>query len=1103
MNVDRRNLPKLRTRAGGRVGTRAGGRAAKDPLATQAFFPRFIGTILCAYALMALVLSISSAARVHVRQMLVVMDNVFLPVPVPSVAWSAALLVLGVGLYKAKRAAWVVAVAALLILNVSNVLLLCLPQYFDPVPQWAHSLFVTGMGVQFLLLLLMLRQRRDFFTHTVKGAILGAFLTWLVGTVAVFLIALVLVHVFHGNLSAETRTLWSLNHSAGFSLFNHAHVAGTPPKVVSFLVSALAAVVLLLAGLFLLRSHRDEYGIGPEDEAALRALIRRFNTNDSLAYFATRRDKSVVYEPKGRAAVTYRIEAGVCLASADPIGDPRYWDQAISAWLDRARSFGWVPAVMGASEPATRAYERHGLSSIHLGDEAVIDTQNFRLSELREVRQARAHAQKAGVRVRIRRHGELSAEEMQRVEVLADQWRDTTDERGFSMALGRLGDPQDKDCLLAEALVGEETVAVLSFIPWGLSGASLDLMRRSPSAPNGTVETMIVALCTEAKLQKLSLNFAVFRELFASEDAVAVGPVRRQARRVLTYLSKWWQMETLYRSNQKYKPVWIPRYVCYPDSLSMARVGLASGIAEGFVPTMGALFNRSGSEEHRGYTSTATSQPEAAQALNYVEQVTDANKQTTSEQTAVRIKKAMALRESGVEPWPVADPIAGSGAVTVVRCAEVAEGQGNGSDAHRGDPLRVSGRIVAKRDFGGVTFFELRDASGTCQLLVEVPGEQLAWKIRALDLGDLVAATGVRGESRTGEPSLLVDDITVEAKDLHPLQRRGAGIGEVNQRLRARSVVNAAIRSTLDGLGYMEVETPILQRVHGGANARPFKTRSNAANQDLYLRIAPELYLKRLLTQGAEKVYELGRVFRNEGVDATHNPEFTTVEAYAAHGDYESMRLVAQKIIQAAATAYYGEPVVMDPEGKLVSIAEDFPVKTVYGAISERLGQTITPETDFEQLLALCADRDIAVQPGWDAGEVVQEMYEQLVECTTTTPTFYTDFPTSVSPLTRQHRSRPGVAERWDLVAWGVELGTAYSELTDPLEQRDRLEAQSLKAAGGDPEAMEVDEAFLRALENGMPPTGGLGLGVDRLIMLLTGRSIREVLSFPAHPGGQ
>ena len=193
----------------------------------------------------------------------------------------------------------------------------------------------------------------------------------------------------------------------------------------------------------------------------------------------------------------------------------------------------------------------------------------------------------------------------------------------------------------------------------------------------------------------------------------------------------------------------------------------------------------------------------------------------------------------------------------------------------------------------------------------------------------------------------------------------------------------------------------------------------------------------------------------------------------------------------------------MDPQGNVVSIAGDFPVKTVYGAISEKVGQAVTPDTEFETLLELCAANDIATQPGWDAGEIVQEIYEQLVECTTTTPTFYTGFPTSVSPLTRQHRSQPGVAERWDLVAWGVELGTAYSELTDPLEQRDRLEAQSLKAAGGDPEAMEVDEAFLNALENGMPPTGGLGLGVDRLIMLLTGRPIRGVLSFPAHPGGQ
>ncbi|HTM84882.1 MAG TPA: amino acid--tRNA ligase-related protein, partial [Mycobacterium sp.] len=321
--------------------------------------------------------------------------------------------------------------------------------------------------------------------------------------------------------------------------------------------------------------------------------------------------------------------------------------------------------------------------------------------------------------------------------------------------------------------------------------------------------------------------------------------------------------------------------------------------------------------------------------------------------------------------------------------------------------------------------------------------------------------------------------------------------------LAARSQVLRAIRDTLYANGFLEVETPILQQVHGGANARPFLTHINAYNLNLYLRIAPELYLKRLCVGGVERVFELGRAFRNEGVDFSHNPEFTLLEAYQAHADYRSWLDGCRELIQNAAQAANGAPVAMRPARpgrsglEPVDISGAWPVRSVHDAVSDALGEQIDADTALPVLRRRCDAAGVPYLRQWDEGAVVLKLYEQLVEARTEHPTFYIDFPASVSPLTRPHRCKPGLAERWDLVAWGVELGTAYSELTDPVEQRRRLQRQSLLAAGGDPEAMELDEDFLQAMEYAMPPTGGLGMGVDRVVMLITGRSIRETLPFP------
>ena len=481
------------------------------------------------------------------------------------------------------------------------------------------------------------------------------------------------------------------------------------------------------------------------------------------------------------------------------------------------------------------------------------------------------------------------------------------------------------------------------------------------------------------------------------------------------------------------------------------------------------------------------------------------------EQMRVRMGKLDTLREAGIDPYPVGFPRTAT--IAEVRAAHA----GLPPDTATGVAVGVVGRVMLSRIGGKLCFATIRDGTGDIQVMISLAkvGEQAlaAWK-RDVDLGDHV---GVRGEvitSRSGELSVLADSFVITAKSLRPLPDKHKGLSDVASRVRQRyldlvvnpearrmarlrSDVVRSIRGQMHARGYLEVETPVLQAIHGGANARPFITHGNAYDSDLYLRIALELYLKRLIVGGLENVYEIGRVFRNEGVDSTHNPEFTMLEAYQAYGDYDTVATLTRELIQNAARTALGGTVIHRADGGEHDIGGEWKSVTVYAAISAALGEEITPDTGEEQLRKLCTQAGVPVEPGWNRGQIVLEMYERLVEKQTVEPTFYRDFPVEVSPLTRAHRQDPRLAERWDLVAFGAELGTGYSELVDPIEQRKRLTAQSLLAAGGDPEAMQLDEDFLRALEFGMPPTGGMGVGIDRLLIMFTGMSIRETILFP------
>ena len=1078
--------------------------------------PAASGWVLGVIAAAALLSSVSPLIRGLTRVPREFIDDYLFNFPDTSFAWAFALAVLAGALAARKRVAWLVLVAILLIAVGFDIA--SLTQRDNTRLETFGE--ILGLAFHLVVIVLLMLAHQEFWAKVRRGAVLKATAVLVAGNVLGVLVAWGLLEVFPGSLQPDYRFAYAVNRVSGFATAASDLFAGRPHPFLDALFGLFGALALMAAVVVLFQSQRADNALTGEDESAIRGLLEVYGKNDSLGYFATRRDKSVVFAPDGRAAITYRVEVGVCLASADPVGDPRSWPRAIAAWLELCASYGWAPGVMGASSTGAQAFREAGLTALQLGDEAILYPDRFHLSgpDMRAVRQAVTRARKAGLTVRMRRHRDLTAEEMAEVIRRADAWRDTETERGFSMALGRLGDPADGDCLLVEAVRGEDpqtpgdVVAMLSLVPWGSNGLSLDLMRRSRESPNGTVELMVSELLGSADrvgVNRVSLNFAMFRSAFEQGAQLGAGPVARLWRAVLVFFSRWWQLETLYRSNMKYQPQWVPRYACYEDARLIPRVGVASVIAEGFLVLP---FSRR-AKQHTGLHSAVPPGPAPIEAAGGGPEVTGGAAlenigpaERLPEQVRVRLAKLDALRDSGVEAYPVGREPSHTVAQALL--------------ADDGVTVTLAGRVLRTRDYGGVAFAQLRDWSGDVQLLfdkAELGGAGVV-DVSDLDLGDLIEATGRMGYSRNGTRSLLVSSWRMLGKCLRPLPDKHKGLADPEARVRARYVdlvvnptardlikarsdILRSIRETLFARGFLEVETPILQQVHGGANARPFRTHINAYDLDLYLRIAPELYLKRLCVGGVERVFELGRAFRNEGVDFSHNPEFTLLEAYRAHADYLFWIDGCRELIQNAALAANGEMTVMRPDrsGALrpVDISGQWTVTTVHDAVSAALGEQIGPDTGLGELRRLCDAAKIPYLSHWDAGAVVLELYERLVEDRTESPTFYLDFPTSVSPLTRPHRSRPGLAERWDLVAWGVELATAYSELTDPVEQRRRLQQQSALAAGGDPEAMELDEDFLQAMEYAMPPTGGLGMGVDRVVMLITGRSIRETLPFP------
>jgi len=490
----------------------------------------------------------------------------------------------------------------------------------------------------------------------------------------------------------------------------------------------------------------------------------------------------------------------------------------------------------------------------------------------------------------------------------------------------------------------------------------------------------------------------------------------------------------------------------------------------------------------------------------------DSGQDDLPEQMRVRREKRDRLLAEGVQPYPISVPR--THLLKDLR-AEY-DGQDLAPDTRTGVQVSVAGRVIFLRNTGKLCFVRLREGDGTelqaMLSLADLGEEELARFKQLVDIGDLLSVQGEVITSRRGELSVQATGWQMAAKTLRPLPNEHKPLNEearvrlryvdlivraeAREMVRTKAAVLKALRATFDGRDFIEVETPVLQLTNGGAAARPFSTHLNAFDQEMKLRIALELDLKRAMIGGVDRVYEIGRTFRNEGLDSTHSAEFSMIEAYEAYGDYDTMAELFAELMRNAGRAI-GRTAITARDGSTIDLEQPFRHATLFGLVSEAVGQTVDVSTEVATLTKLAEQHDVELQPGWNAGEIAVELFEKLVEHTLIQPTFVRDYPESARPLAKPHREIPGLVEAWDLIVNGVELGTAYSELNDPVIQRERLVSQSLLAAAGDPEAMELDEDFLRAMEFGMPPAGGMGMGLDRLVMLLTGTGIRETILFP------
>lgn len=1040
------------------------------------------------------------------------LDQYFVHAPATNLLWAAAAALLAVGLARRKRIAWWVVLLYQLSWLPANLIDIASEHDLKAVP---------GLLVHLAVLALLIAARAEFTARIRPCAPRRVITTFIAGLVAAGVAGWCVVQLFPGSLApGAPRALFVLAQFTGGLLVHPAQLSGSAPFPTAFLVGLFGASVLAATAVVLIRTQRADHALTEADEKALRALLDGPDPS-STDYLATRRDRGIVFAPNGRAAVGYRVEAGICLALGDPLGTRDCWPQAVAAWQRYARRFGWPVAVIGAGDAGMAVYRRAGLEAVAGGAEALLDTRTFALTtpELRPVRDTVTRLRKEGVTVRIRRHRDIGTGEFARLAVTAEQWRRTETERAYPLPLGRFGDRRDGDCLLVEAVDAEDRVlGMLSLVPWGRTGATLELLRRAPDSTEDITDLLVAEFALHAEqhgIEQVSLNFTVFRSVFEAAGRrgrpgpacgirSAVAAILAAARGLPPAFSQWWQLDQLYRSASRFQPRWSTRYVMVADPRDLPRTAVAAALAEGLLPRLAGY---AGTFTHTGRYRAAPEHTAAAPPAAVTPADPVPAQDLRPEQVRVRTAKLDRLTGANIDPYP--PPLPPTHTVTAARRVP------------RGTTVRVSGRLLRRRDCGGVVFAVIRDWTGDIQLLLDrerLGAARCAEFGEFFDLGDLISVSGKLGYSRRGELSLLVADWRMLAKCLHPLPDKWHGLTDPGARMRRgyldlmidrearellarRSAVLRALRDTMHDGGFLEVGTPVLQPGPGTGTARSMRTHIDADNSDLHLRLGTESALKRLCIGGVEKVFELGPSFRNARASARHLPEFTLLEAYEAHSDHQRMMTLCRQLVQQAALAANDSMVAMRPraDGSLaaLNLSGHWRMRSLYEALGQETGTDITPDTGLPELRELCEKADISCPPSWDHGRTVYALYQRLVVETTDEPTFYTDFPSTVSPGARPHRRRAGVAERWDLVVGGVELGSGRSELTDPVELRRRLTANARSATDGASALTGLDEELLCALEHGMPPTGGLSLGVERVLMLLTGRGIRETQTFP------
>ncbi|MFR9730678.1 bifunctional lysylphosphatidylglycerol synthetase/lysine--tRNA ligase LysX [Saccharopolyspora sp. MS10] len=901
---------------------------------------------------------------------------------------------------------------------------------------------------------LLATARPAFPARLAPGAWRHALLVCVGGIVAVVLAGWGLTEAFPGTVAGTSdRFWWAADRSVGGLLGLHRVGAGTGPAWLDLLLDLAATSVLGAALYAFFRGTRRRRRRTDEDEIRLRTLLAEHGEPDSLGYFATRRDKNVLFSPDGGAAITYQVIGGASIASADPVGDPGAWPRAVRAWLEEARTYGWTPGALGAGERAARLYSDFGLRALELGDEAVLRVRDFQLSGPGRgaLRQAVHRVERAGYTARLRRHADIPRAEMADLLAVAQRWRRDRAERGFSMALSRLGDPTDGRCLMLEARdAGGGLRALMSFVPWGRRGASLDLMRRDPGADNGLNEYLIACLMAEAPrfgIRRVSLNFAMFRSVFASGERLGAGPVLRAWRAVLTVPSRFYQLESLYRANAKYDPDWVPRFLCYPAARSLTRVALAAGALEGFLPA--------GRRLPRGVTPAGAVQDDLVAGVREVEAAAEraAAAPPRDGPERRRLERLRHLRDAGVEPYPA----------TFARNTTVedlvAEFGGLPPDSHTAREVVVAGRVTAIRDLGGVCFAVLDDSTGSVQVLLDsaVLGP---WRDH-VDTGDHV---GIRGEvitTRRGELSVRARSWTMTAKSLRPPRAaRGRGTRsrprhlvrgsapDPVQVLRARGALVAALREVL--------------REHGHVEAEPVAAQGTSAELGALVSLA------RMRAAGAERVFALRF---GDGEDPWESASLRAYEAYVGEA---GMRELVVDLLRAATIAVFGSAAADDWPPR--SLTADRPVLDVREAVSRALG---LPGGSTAALRAACRSAGVRVDDDDPPGRMVARAFDELVRPRTVEPTWCAGHPADDG---RDDRFAPRPVGRAELVVRGARLACTGTEPSDPLARRAHLRDRLLSEAED-----EAGERLLSALEDGIPPAGVLDLDVGRLLVLLIG----------------